>query len=235
MHFFNLSKEEKKEIMNDSREEYSTWKKQNMELNKPFFQIHTDFETIFLKDISGGALKLYVYLGFRAKYMTGELWESIPTISSFFDKDVRTIANWFEELEEIGLVSRYQVGYKRSANTFLKPYGFNISVYDTLIGSDFETISEHMEENSYIFNKAIMFNYAFTEYTLVLIKEENNIINCQAFPYFESEDIGKIRTFLLKNKIKIDNFDISMPFSTSNNIEQSIYRELLSYYREEVI
>jgi len=142
MYFFNLPKDEKKEIMNDSREEYSTWKKQNIEFNKPFFQIHTDFETTFLKDISGGALKLYIYLGFRAKYMTGELWESIPTIASFFDKDIRTIANWFEELEKIGLVSRYQVGYKRSANTFLRPYGFNISIYDTLIGSSYESIIE---------------------------------------------------------------------------------------------
>ncbi|MGE7738803.1 helix-turn-helix domain-containing protein, partial [Bacillus paramycoides] len=127
--FFNLEKNEKEKIINDLKKSYSLWREKNKEINKPFFLIHNDFEHLFLRDISGGALKLFIYLGFRSKYQTGESWESIDEISAFFGKDPRTISNWFEELENMGLITRKQKGFKMISTTFLRPYGFFVNEY----------------------------------------------------------------------------------------------------------
>lgn len=108
--------------MEELRKDYSNWKDQRRESKAPFFIIYTDFKDTHLKDISGGALKLYVYLGFQVNTFTGECWHSADSIAEYFGNDVRTVKKWFEELEDIGLIRRIQNGYKRIANTFLLPY-----------------------------------------------------------------------------------------------------------------
>ena len=75
-----------------------------------------------LKELSGNALKLYIYLGIYSKNETGESWHSVERIAEYFDCDKRTITRWFKELEDKELIFRVQKGYKRAANTFLKPY-----------------------------------------------------------------------------------------------------------------
>lgn len=105
------------------REDYKKWKKIMQEDGAPFFMIYKSFQEEHLKDISGGALKLFVYLGFQANNFTGESWHSIETISEFFGNDQRTVQKWFKELEERHLVTRVQRGYKWIANTFILPYG----------------------------------------------------------------------------------------------------------------
>lgn len=108
--------------MEELRTNHKKWKEERRSENTPFFMIYKDFKDLYLKDISGGALKLYVYLGFHVNSFTGECWVSTENIAEFFGNDQRTIKKWIAELEEIGLLKRIQNGFKRVANSFLLPY-----------------------------------------------------------------------------------------------------------------
>lgn len=104
------------------RQTYAKWKQKNKRDNVGFFQIFNTFKSDHLANISGGALKAYVYFGIHANNKTGESWHSIETLSEYFQVDPRTIKKWISELEDLGLISRVQKGYNRIANTFLMPY-----------------------------------------------------------------------------------------------------------------
>ncbi|MZP28410.1 HTH domain-containing protein [Heliobacterium undosum] len=104
-------------------EEYKKWKTSSLELFG-FFPIFVTFkETFLLRNLSGNALKLYVYLGLMSKNLTGEAWVSVETIARYFERSTRTIDNWVKELEEIGLIERMQMKPNDVAHTYLRPYG----------------------------------------------------------------------------------------------------------------
>lgn len=120
---FFKGKEVYEKEMEELRNQYGKWKEDMRVRNEPFFMIYKLFQEEHLSDISGGALKLYIYLGFHANNFTGECWHSVEKIADFFGNDQRTVQKWFKELEEKGLVIRIQKGYKWIANTFILPYG----------------------------------------------------------------------------------------------------------------
>lgn len=118
-----LSSEQAEPLMEECREKYSTWKKNKKDIKLGYFSIYKSFcDEKILRDLSGNALKLYIYLGIHAKTDTGESWHSIDRIAEYFGCDKRSISRWFNELEEKRLVARIQKGYHRAANTFLLPY-----------------------------------------------------------------------------------------------------------------
>ncbi len=116
--------------MEHLRQQHREWKGNMKAKGAPFFMLYKVFQDEHLSDISGGALKLYIYLGFQANNFTGESWHSVETISTYFGNDTRTVQKWFQELEERNLVKRIQRGYKWTANTFMIPYGEEIEVND---------------------------------------------------------------------------------------------------------
>ena len=130
-HFKGKEYNEKK--MEELRKDYETWKIRMRDEGSPFFMIYKSFQDEHLNDISGGALKLYVYLGFQSNNFTGESWHSVETISDFFGNDTRTVQKWFKEFEERKLIERVQRGYKWIANTFILPYGKGNTVDDKKI------------------------------------------------------------------------------------------------------
>lgn len=115
-------KEAYEKEMDELRKNYTNWKNEMRDNKAPFFLIYKSFQHEHLRDISGGALKLYLYLGFHANNFTGECWHSVESIADYFGNDKRTIQKWFKELEELNLITRIQKGYKWVANTFLLPY-----------------------------------------------------------------------------------------------------------------
>lgn len=118
-----MTSKEAEPLMKESRDTFSEWKIEKFKNKCGFYPVYNDFlEKGLLKDISGNALKLYIYLGIYSKNDTGESWHSIERIAEYFDCDKRTITRWFKELEDKKLIFRVQKGYKRAANTFLKPY-----------------------------------------------------------------------------------------------------------------
>lgn len=110
-------------LMEKARKDFNTWKCLNINNKKGFFIIYNDFVSKnILNNISGNALKLYIYLGIHSKNDTGESWHSSEKIADYFNCDKRTINRWFKELEDKNLICRIQKGYRRAGNSFLKPY-----------------------------------------------------------------------------------------------------------------
>lgn len=109
--------------MKKLRDAYNDWKVYQKENKATFFILYSEFKDIHLKETSGGAIKLFLYLGFHANNNTGECWHSTESIAEFFGNDPRTVKKWIAELEERKMIVRIQSGYKRIANTFLVPYG----------------------------------------------------------------------------------------------------------------
>ena len=107
------------------REEYANWKVSALN-SFGFFPIFQPLkESFFLKELSGNAIKLYVYLGLMSANRTGETWVSIETMAKYFGKSKRTISTWLKELETADLIERHQLEKDGVSHTFIKPYGHN--------------------------------------------------------------------------------------------------------------
>lgn len=117
--------------MEKKRQNYALWRAENRERRLGFYPIYNTFKDSHLAEISGGALKAYIYFGIHSNNKTGECWHSVETIGEFFGVDARTVKKWVSELEERRLIIRYQKGFKRVANTFLLPYGFETTHDET--------------------------------------------------------------------------------------------------------
>lgn len=120
MKFSNLSniKKSKHYITN-----YNIWRISNKQNQKGFFIIYNDFkEKNLLKNITGNALKLYIFLGINSKNNTGESWYTIESISLYFGKSKRTINYWMKELEDLNLIKRMQLKIDNPSHTYLQPY-----------------------------------------------------------------------------------------------------------------
>lgn len=133
--------------MNRYRMQYSKWKHKNHMEKMGFFPLFNSFKNSHLKTISGGALKAYLYFGFHANNDTGESWHSVERMSDFFEVDLRTVKKWVAELENQGLIERIQIGYKRAANTFLKPY-YEPELLDEDNEKDEEDDKKHPDEKT---------------------------------------------------------------------------------------
>lgn len=105
------------------RENYRQWKRYSLD-NKGFFVVFNGFlEEKKLKDISGGALKLYIFLGIKSDNITGESFYTVRQIAQYFSASERTVSNWIKELEKMNLIIRLQFKYNGVTHTFLNPYG----------------------------------------------------------------------------------------------------------------
>lgn len=108
------------------RQDYNQWKSYALD-QFGYFPLFQPFkETFLLKNLSGNALRLYLYLGLASGNKTGETWVSIETIALYFSKSKRTISSWLKELEEANLIKRMQLNINSVAHTFLLPYGLHL-------------------------------------------------------------------------------------------------------------
>ena len=102
---------------------YSAWREDKKKKRSGFFVIYNDFkDKNILKNISGNALKLYIFLGINSKNETGESWYTIDSIAKYFNKSPRTISYWIEELEKLNLIKRMQLEVNNPSHTYLQPY-----------------------------------------------------------------------------------------------------------------
>lgn len=99
------------------------WKSINMDSHSIFFPIFKEFAEQYLKDISGGACKLYIFLGSVAK-SSGESWYSVKRMAEQLGVSQRTIDNYLKELEDFGLIVRERSN--SSSTTYLCPYSLNL-------------------------------------------------------------------------------------------------------------
>lgn len=101
---------------------YKLWKSKALEENGYFIIFDGFVENNSLKNISGNALKLYIYLGIYSKNMTGEVWHSNARIAKYFGKSERSVRNWMKELEDLNLIKRMQLEFNGQAHNYLQPY-----------------------------------------------------------------------------------------------------------------
>lgn len=235
MTFYKKKLNEKNTHFDDLRHEHEAWKDELQEMNKPFFMIPSDFSTLFLKDISGGALKLYLFLGFHSKYRTGESWYTNEQISLFFEKDTRTISNWFSELEKLGLIFRAQKGIMMKANTFMIPFGFFATENEIHYRSTVKQVEQYLKEvpHNIEFIQAVILNYGLTETNLILIERETtnkNIYSLISFLDMDFKDIKFLRNLFRRYETPIDTYEIQNPLSSTRHIEQAIYNNLIRFF-----
>jgi predicted Rossmann fold nucleotide-binding protein DprA/Smf involved in DNA uptake len=114
-------KHEYDEQMKVYRRQYEEWRNQKREESAGFFPVFSDFKPL-LDQLTGNALKLYLFLGFHADNKTGETTVGLETIAHHFGSKMRTVQDWMHELTKVGLVARVQTGYRYKAHTFLLPY-----------------------------------------------------------------------------------------------------------------
>lgn len=106
----------------DLRETFRIWKKKSLN-DAGYFIIFNGFlETGILSKISGGALKMYIFLGIKSNNSTGESFYRISTMARYFEVSDRTISNWIQELETLGIISRVQPKFNSVSYTYLRPY-----------------------------------------------------------------------------------------------------------------
>lgn len=125
-----------------NEEQYKQWRNNVNQIGTNFFMLYKDFEK-HLKEISSGALKLYLYYGFHAKNETGISWHSIETISEYFYVSEKTINNWNKELIERGLIYRKSKDNKRNKTTYLLPLSMTLFEdidIDTITSKEFSCV-----------------------------------------------------------------------------------------------
>ncbi|WP_338564352.1 helix-turn-helix domain-containing protein (plasmid) [Paraclostridium sordellii] len=104
------------------RNRYKFWKYDALDKSAYFIIFQGFLEDDKLKDISGNALKLYIYLGINSNNYEGVVWHSNKKISEYFGKSERTIRTWMKELEEMKLIKRMRLEYDGITYTYLQPY-----------------------------------------------------------------------------------------------------------------
>lgn len=102
------------------RDEYLQWRSQLMKAESGFFALYADFEPM-LTQLSAGALRLYLYIGFHSDNWTGESWHSVDTMAKSLNVDARTVRKGLRELEDMGLIRRVQPRPRGRTFTYLRP------------------------------------------------------------------------------------------------------------------
>lgn len=115
----NLKNNQKGVIM---RSNFKKWKLDSLDEAGYFIIFQGFLESGILNQISGNALKLYIYLGINSNNFEGIVWHSNFRIASYFDKSERTIRTWMKELEDFHLIRRMQLKYDGAVYTYLQPY-----------------------------------------------------------------------------------------------------------------
>ena len=103
-------------------EKYRNWKKKSLEDGGYFIVFNSFKDDYYLRDLSGGAVKLFLFFGISGKNKTGESYYTIEEIAEYFKKSPRTIEIWIKELEKKRLINRMPKGLNSVAYTYLLPY-----------------------------------------------------------------------------------------------------------------
>lgn len=111
------------------RKQHAEWRDINFINKVGFFPLFYGFKD-HLKDLSGGAVSLFVYLGLNSNNQTGECYHSLEKIAGFFGKSTRTISQWIKELEQHKLIKRIQIEFNGVSHTFILPYGSTSNLVD---------------------------------------------------------------------------------------------------------
>lgn len=103
---------------------HTDWRAKMKSEKQGFFPVFSEAIKPHLKDLSGSALRLFIYLGVHSDNETGEVRARITnrTMTDFFNCSERTLHKWIAELENAGLIVRLQTRFKATGKIFMLPY-----------------------------------------------------------------------------------------------------------------
>ena len=216
------------------RNQYSQWKS-NMDkkhIGANFFILFKDFDK-HLRDISSGALKLYLYYGFHAKNDTGESWHSIDTIRKYFDVSEKSINNWNNELIERGLIKRLSKGKSLNKTTYLLPFSMNyihIKSIDIFNSPDFNSVYGNVHKVFHLFqwrqNDDNSNNFETPYHTCVVVYEKEILKGDNHFTAFEFDLNGLFNSKCIsENNISSEIYTFTSPLVGADigiNISDSV-------------
>lgn len=222
MEFNNLNNKEKGLLL---RNDYKKWKLDSLDEAGYFIIFQGFLENRILRDISGNALKLYIYLGINSNNFEGVVWHSNSTIAKYFNKAERTIRTWMKELEELNLIKRMRVKYDGEVYTYLKPY--NITELDKTIENLLDGTIEILKNGELVLNIENKIRpissgiglYIYDEFNARWIK--GKLIINRSFEYDENNEMISY-VFRPKNKYMDNYIDIKRGKIYKVKIEESI-------------
>ncbi|WP_145153914.1 helix-turn-helix domain-containing protein [Paenibacillus xylanexedens] len=101
---------------------HRNWRDWTKNSRKGFFPVFTPDFSAISKDVSGNAIKLYLFLGANSDNQAGYTLISVETMAQHFETNTRTVHNWLKELKDNKMILRVQPGFKQATFTFLLPY-----------------------------------------------------------------------------------------------------------------
>lgn len=98
---------------------YKHWRDYREDINEGFIMVPKNIIE-YLGSIRSKAINLYLYYCYRAQTKTGESWAAVDTMARELSTSTKSITNWNNELENLGLIRR-EAGNKSSKTTYLLP------------------------------------------------------------------------------------------------------------------
>lgn len=113
----------KKDYSTIIKDQWRHWNATNKDMESVSFSIFKEFGESHLKHLSGGACKLYIFLGLKSR-STGESWCSVKRMSDELGVTPRTVDGWLHELEGRGLILKDSL--RKTSISYLLPYSINM-------------------------------------------------------------------------------------------------------------
>ena len=113
------SKEEEHTQVKHYENNYRLWREHRKNLKQPFFMVPSEILD-YLSSINSRAINLYLYYCYRANNNTGKSWPAVETAAKELNISTKSVNNWNNELEKLGLIARVSEG-KSSKTTYLLP------------------------------------------------------------------------------------------------------------------
>lgn len=112
------TKEEYTEIKH-TENNYKFWREHRKNWNQTFFMVPSEVLS-YVSSIKSRAMSLYLYYSYRAGNNTGKSWASVERAAEELAISTKSVNNWNNELESLGLIARISEG-RSSKTTYLLP------------------------------------------------------------------------------------------------------------------
>ena len=151
----------------------------------------------FLPYLKDGAIKLYLYYAVVANNDTGESWYSIDTISKKLGATERSIGNWNNQLEDLGLIFRTSTGKKSKATFVLPLTGFALKMNMPQIEQVFDELSlSSVNQYTKVFGKVQSVTKLYVKGETANTINEVLCIHLQKLTTVDSVEINRVNTFI---------------------------------------
>ena len=232
--FAGVSNQFTKELSNSHS--FKDWREFNNDSQQNFAIIPSDI-VYYLSEFDNKALSLYLYYCLHARNDTGESWHSTNKCASELGVTVRSINNWNNVLERMGLIFREPNNHS-SLSTFLLPLSNYISVFqNTKLDEYLKKYNEDILQRNFEGNlKAVVNGFQYRKnYDTKEFTEPYNVW----LLIFEREYDTDSKKFVVNKYVVLENTEIEKQLNiSSEEIENDLYRNkdngfnVLNYVRK---